>query len=240
MLAERITSRGSGGHVGILLIHRPGGTPAETRTVADGLARAGYVVHAPHLVAAIGDDTTRWEDWYASAEDALHDLRQRCDTVIVGGFSNGAVLSLLLAARHPDTVHATALFGPELGLRGWFPWRAPRFSQTFDPEAANRRLAHQLSREIGRIGQPALIVQPRGQDDAGFTDAWHLQRNLAGMVEMAVLDGVLGAAAVERTVCFLKRMPAHAKRRAKATAAAHRPAGLVPAAAHIGAQVSAA
>jgi carboxylesterase len=240
MLAERITSRSSGGHVGILLVHRPGGTPAETRTMADGLARAGYIVHAPHLVATIGDEASRWEDRYASAEDALRELRQRCDTVIVGGFASGAILSLLLAARHPDTVHATALFAPELGLRGWFPWRARRFSQTVDPGAANRRLAHQLSGEISRIVQPALIVQPRGQNDAGFADAWHLQRNLAGMVEMAVLDGVLGTAAVARTVSLLKRMPAHAKQRAKAMAAAYRPAGLVPAAAHLGAQVSAA
>ena len=238
MLAERVTSLSSGGRVGVLLIHGPG---RETTAVAHRLGRAGHVVHAPRLA-----DAAPWQDWYALAEDALLELRQTCETVIVGGFGSGAILGLLLAARHPDKVHGTALFAPKLHLNGW-SWRErllPRNSllggASTDPDVEHRRLAHDLKRELTRIAQPALIVQARGDDGAGFDDAWHLQRNLKGLVEMLVLDDVHGAAAVERAVCFLKRMPARAKQRATAAATAWRSPAPSSAAAHLGVQVSAA
>jgi carboxylesterase len=43
--------------------------------------------------------------------------------VIVGGLSTGAALTLLLAARHPEDVHGTALIAPTFGLNGRLvPW----------------------------------------------------------------------------------------------------------------------
>jgi carboxylesterase len=241
MSSERFMSRSSLGRVGVLLIHSPGGAPAEVPAIAHRLERADYVVHSPRLAGGSGN---RWQDWYASAEDALLELRQTCETVIVGGFATGAIVGLLLAARHPDKVHGTALFAPRLYLHGssWrerlLPHKGLLGGEASGADLEPRRLAHDLKRELTRIAQPALIVQARRQDGAGFDDAWQLQRNLKGLVEMVVLDDVRGLAAVERAVSFLERLPAQFKQRAKVAP----PAWRAPAqpAAHLGVQASAA
>ena len=88
---------------GVLLVHGLCGTPTEMRFIANGLARAGAEVSCPTLAGHCGTEAdltaTTWRDWYASAEAALLDLCQRCDRVIVGGLSTGAVLGLMLAVR---------------------------------------------------------------------------------------------------------------------------------------------
>lgn len=121
-----------GGRVGVLLIHGLCGTPSEMRFVANGLARAGLTVHCPQLAGHGGShvnlQSTTWQDWYKSAEAGLAELMERCDTVIAGGLSTGAVLSLLLAANHPEKVHAVALYSPTLWLSGRsVPWYARLF-----------------------------------------------------------------------------------------------------------------
>ena len=112
-----------GGKVGILLLHRLCGTPVEMRFVASGLAKHGYTVHCPQLAGHCGTDAelaaSTWVDWYRSAEQALIELRRDCDVVIVGGLSTGAVLALMLAAKHPAKVQATSLMAPTLWLNGW-------------------------------------------------------------------------------------------------------------------------
>ncbi|MET0568930.1 MAG: alpha/beta fold hydrolase [Hyphomicrobiaceae bacterium] len=125
-----------GGRVGVLLLHGLCGTPTEMRFVANGLARTGCTVHCPQLAGHCGTEAdikaTRWQDWYASAERALDDLRKDCDVVIVGGLSTGAVLSLLLAARRPNDVQGTILLAPTLWLNGWLiPWYARLFNLVF-------------------------------------------------------------------------------------------------------------
>jgi carboxylesterase len=121
-----------GGRVGILLLHRLCGTPVEMRFVATGLAKLGYTVSCPQLAGHCGSESdlsqSTWNDWYASAEAALHDLQLECDVVIAGGLSTGAVLAVMLAADHPDKVSATALLAPTLWLNGWMiPWYARLF-----------------------------------------------------------------------------------------------------------------
>lgn len=153
--------RVAGGRVGVLLLHGLCGTPTEMRFVANGLARCGYTVHCPQLAGHCGTEedikATRWQDWYESCERALLELRKECDVVIAGGLSTGAVLSLMLAANHPDKVQGTALFAPTLWLNGWLiPWHARLFRLV-----CNRRIAN-------LIGFPDL--HPHGIKDQRIRD----------------------------------------------------------------------
>jgi carboxylesterase len=127
------TYRIAGGKVGVLLIHGLCGTPVEMRFVAMGLARAGYTVHCPTLAGHGGsrEDVvkTNWRDWYQSAEAALAEIREECDTVIVGGLCLGSIIGLHLAANNPDKVQGVALFSPTLWINGWaMPWYTRLFS----------------------------------------------------------------------------------------------------------------
>ena len=48
------------------------------------------------------------------------------------------MLSLLLAAKHPDDVHGTALLAPTFWLNGWLiPWHARLFRMVFSKRLAN-------------------------------------------------------------------------------------------------------
>jgi len=130
------------GRVGVLLIHGLCGSPSEIRFVANGLTRSGYTVLCPQLAGHGGSEAelmaTTWQDWYESAVKGLDELSETCDTVIVGGLSTGAVLSLMLAARHPDKVHAVALYSPTLWLSGrQIPWYLPLFRMIDSKRIAN-------------------------------------------------------------------------------------------------------
>lgn len=123
-----------GGRTGALLLHGLGGTLVEMRFVALALARAGMTVLCPQLAAHTGSldelQESRWQDWYASAEAALDQLRRRCDTVIVAGLSMGAVLALMLAAerkkmstaRHSMRPRSRSMDGVCRGTRGCLSW----------------------------------------------------------------------------------------------------------------------
>lgn len=124
--------QGNGGQVGVLLIHGLCGSPAEMRFVANGLAREGYLVRSAELAGHGGTEedlkASTWQDWVKSAEAALDAISKECETVIVGGLSTGAVLSLYLAAQHPEKVQAVALYSPTLWLSGrQVPWYVPLF-----------------------------------------------------------------------------------------------------------------
>lgn len=113
----------AGGRTGFLLIHGLGGTPAQFRFIARELAKAGFTVSVPQLAGHCGTSEefrrSRWQDWYGSAETALQQLRQRCDSVIVCGHSMGSLLSLHLAAQEPQSVQRLALVAPAFDLDGW-------------------------------------------------------------------------------------------------------------------------
>lgn len=145
------------GRLGVVLLHGLAGSPVEMRYIANGLARDGYNVYCPELAGhgsrAQGLATSTWQDWYKSAEDALLMMAAECDTVVVGGLSTGAVLALLLAAKHPSKVAGLALYSPTLWLNGPnIPWYARLF-----PIIPTKRIA-----EIFRFPAP---------EDLGIKDA---------------------------------------------------------------------
>jgi carboxylesterase len=104
-----------------LLIHGFTGSPWDMRPLGEELARRGYYVRAIRLPGhgstpeAMAQVSRR--DWERATEDALESLRN-FRQVYVGGLSMGALLALLLAARHPHRVHGLALMAPPLRFRG--------------------------------------------------------------------------------------------------------------------------
>ncbi|WP_425104619.1 alpha/beta hydrolase [Ancylobacter sp.] len=116
-----------GGSTGVLLIHGLGGTPIELKRVARAVHAAGHTALCCTLAGHCGSESdllaTRWQDWAASVDSAFERLSQRCDRVVVGGLSLGAVLALHLAAQRPRRVHGLALYAPTLWYDGWsIPW----------------------------------------------------------------------------------------------------------------------
>lgn len=112
-----------GGRVGVLLVHSLGGNPIELRFVAQGLARQGYTVYCP-LLPGLGGGTdvsglSTWKDWYRAIETAHDELKARCDVILVGGLSAGAMVALRLARERPQDVHGVMLFAPTIWPNGW-------------------------------------------------------------------------------------------------------------------------
>ncbi|MBF9235273.1 alpha/beta fold hydrolase [Microvirga sp. BT350] len=116
-----------GGEMGVLLIHGLGGTPTEMKSTGRRLSETGATVLCCQLAGHCGTEadlaSTRWTDWYVSAEAALSQLEARCSTIIVGGLSMGAVLAARLAAQHSQSVHGLVMLAPTLWYDGWStPW----------------------------------------------------------------------------------------------------------------------
>jgi len=125
-----------GGEVGILLLHGFTATPDSMRYLAEALHRGKFTVLAP-ILAGHGTrvehlEQTHWQDWYRSAEEALHTLKAECKTVMVAGLSMGGLLAAHLAFHHRQVVRALALMATPLFLDGFlvnglFPaiWKTP-------------------------------------------------------------------------------------------------------------------
>ena len=97
----------TGTPVGCLLLHGFTATPNEVRPLGEALAAEGYTVLGPRLThhgSDPGDMTrSRWHDWYLSALDGWHILRDTCAQIVPIGISMGGATALLLAARQPVT-----------------------------------------------------------------------------------------------------------------------------------------
>jgi carboxylesterase len=107
-----------GGHLGVLLCHGFTGTPQSLRPWADYLAARDVSVRLPRLP---GHGTTwqdmrltRWTDWYAAVERAFDELRERCDSIVVGGLSMGGSLAIRIAQCRGAQVAGLALVNPAL------------------------------------------------------------------------------------------------------------------------------
>lgn len=93
------------GSTGVLLCHGFTATTAEVRLLARTLYEHGYTVAAPLLPGhgTTPQDCNRfsWQDWYASVEHTYQQLASRCQRVVIGGESTGALLVLYLASKYP-------------------------------------------------------------------------------------------------------------------------------------------
>jgi carboxylesterase len=178
------------GPTGILLSHGYTATAAEVRPLAETLLEHGYTVAGlllPGHGTSPGDlNRCRWQDWYAAVERSYHQLNKHCERVIVGGESLGSLLTLLLAARHPEIAgvlsYAPALQFSSKTISFLIPLMAPFIVQrpkpNRGPSAADPlwqgypvnpiKAIHQVQRlqrvvlsSLPSIKQPALIMQGR-------------------------------------------------------------------------------
>lgn len=108
------------GPAGVLMLHGYSGSPGELWPMGQALAAGGYTVCGPRLAGHGGAPAdlygVTWRDWLASAEDGLRTLQAHCDSIVVCGFSIGALLALRLAVSAP--VRGAILLAPALRLRG--------------------------------------------------------------------------------------------------------------------------
>ena len=107
------------GPTAALLFHGFTATCHEVAHLGKTLHAAGYTTTGPllpgHGTSPDDLNRVRWQDWTAAAEDAYADLARRYSNIIVGGESNGGLLALYLAARHPE-IAAVLAYAPGLIL----------------------------------------------------------------------------------------------------------------------------
>jgi carboxylesterase len=124
------------GEAGVLLLHGFTGTPQCMRYLGEALHRAKFTVSVPllegHGTSVEHFEQTHWEDWYQSSERAFHELKARCNRIMVAGLSMGGLLAIHLAYHHPKTLHALGLMATPMFLDGFllknvFPavWKTP-------------------------------------------------------------------------------------------------------------------
>jgi carboxylesterase len=107
----------------VLFLHGLTGAPGDLQVITKHLRRVGYHVDTPMLPGHGLDEKgllkTGWKDWLAASERALIHLTPNGEKAFVGGLSMGAVLSLALAAKHPDRVKGIVCYAPTLRYDGW-------------------------------------------------------------------------------------------------------------------------
>lgn len=202
-----------GGPVGVALFHGFTGSPPEMRLIGDYLNQRGMTVSAPLLpghgteVAAM--NRCQWTDWTGHAAEALSDLKERCETLFVGGLSMGSLLTLYLAAHHADVAGAI-LYSPAVivGTRSIHLTPVLKFlirkirksheSDLTDPRAESRlwhydffpvpaahellRLIREVRRLLPQVTCPLLVVHSTG-DQTIHPDSARYTYERAGSTE---------------------------------------------------------
>jgi carboxylesterase len=121
--------RHEGGEVGVLLCHGFTGSPQSLRPWGEYLAERGLTVSLP-LLPGHGTrwedmQLTGWQDWYATADRELGELKEKCAQVFVFGLSMGGALTLRLAARRGDAISGIALVNPANKVHGLAAYALP-------------------------------------------------------------------------------------------------------------------
>jgi esterase/lipase len=102
---------------GILLVHGLLASPAEVREYGEMLCDTGFIVMGPRL-SGHGTSPHALQkrtrvDWYTSVEIGFEILKQKCNNIILIGFSSGGTLLLKLATeQHPEIKAIAAVAVP--------------------------------------------------------------------------------------------------------------------------------
>ncbi len=111
----------NGNRIGVLLLHGFTATTVEVRWLAEFLSCKGLTVSAPllpgHGITPEDLNKRKYTDWINCVENAFCELKKVCQTIIIGGESMGAVLSLYLAEKYPE-ITALLLYSPAVKIAG--------------------------------------------------------------------------------------------------------------------------
>jgi carboxylesterase len=91
-------------NIGCLIFHGFAGNRKELSPLIDKIKEYGYVTVSPLLT---GHEATRRElalaklhDWLKTAEDAIKEMEQKCNKIVIVGFSMGGLISVNLCQKH--------------------------------------------------------------------------------------------------------------------------------------------
>jgi carboxylesterase len=176
-----------GSSTGLLLFHGFTATTLEVRGLAEEInTRLGWTVSAPllpgHGTSPVDLSRTHFGDWLLAAESAYSQLKLKSKSVFLGGESMGGLLSLYLAAKHPEVmgllIYAPALITPGMQsakclrhfifgsnkknlsatLPGFLPWQGYRINP-LKAVVELGKLQDEVKNHLPEIHQPILIFQ---------------------------------------------------------------------------------
>ncbi|MFL5319871.1 MAG: alpha/beta hydrolase [Myxococcaceae bacterium] len=105
----------------VLLVHGFTGSPWDVRPLGEALASSGFHVKGVQLPGHSGVDaalpTVGWREWESEVNRALKELSHH-GPVHLAGLSMGALLSVIMAARHPHRVRSLILVAPAMDFIG--------------------------------------------------------------------------------------------------------------------------
>lgn len=118
-----------GGPVGVVVSHGFTGSPFSMRPWAQHLADAGYTVRLPllpgHGTTWQDCNTKKWQEWFATIENAFDELAERCEQVFAVGLSMGGTLVSRLAEVKGNKLAGLVLVNPS--------YATTRFDAKFAP-----------------------------------------------------------------------------------------------------------
>ncbi|MDR2736773.1 MAG: alpha/beta fold hydrolase [Gracilibacteraceae bacterium] len=91
--------------IGVLILHGFAGSRQDIMPLHEYLDQRGYRVSSPvlsgHERARKDLAQSRYTDWIREATDAARDLKNRCDRLIVAGFSMGGLIAVHIRREEP-------------------------------------------------------------------------------------------------------------------------------------------
>lgn len=174
-----------------ILVHGLSDTAFSMRELGEVLSRACYrsrIILLPGHGTRAGDLLkTRLHHWQSTLDYLVEQAAQESETVILAGFSLGAVLTLESALKHPERVDGVVGISPAYYLSSarlarWAPWAAP-FVPWVDRGVADDPMRYEAmpTRGVAETWK-AIKSLHRALDRTSVTMPWMLIQSMDDLV----------------------------------------------------------